>query len=390
MERFLAERLSGIPGFAIDRMANLADQLVEVIRMENADTNLAPPSHVIAATREALNQARYNSYLPFTGLDELKEAVALRYQVDDGLEYEPASEILITCGATEAMTDVLLSLVNPGDEVLLADPTYAGMIYRVRLAGGVAVFMPFVEEDGWRLEVEKLPDLITPRTKLIFIMSPNMPTGAVYTESELRGLARMAEKHDLLILYNAALDKIVFGDTKNLNIASMPGMKDRTIVVGSVSKNYNMIGWRVGWVAADRRIIEAVAKVHIYNAVAPSGIAQAGAVAALTGPQDCVGQFVRTYERRAAILVEGLGCVERMKVVRPGGGWFLIANIKRFGLDSYTFSEMLLREEKVAVTPMRDWGSINGEGYVRFIFSNSTEEEITAAAARVQSVALRM
>lgn len=390
MERFLAERLRGIPGFAIDRMAKLADQLGEVIRMENADTDLPPPAHAIGATRDALNQDRYNSYLPFTGLDELKEAVAHRYRVDEGLDYDPASEILITCGATEAMSDVLLALVNPGDEVLLADPTYAGMIYRVRLAGGVPVFMPFVEEQGWRLEVEKLPRLITPKTKLIFIMSPNMPTGAVYTESELRGLAEIAERHDLLILYNASLDKIIFDGAKNLNIASLPGMKDRAIVVGSVSKNYNMIGWRIGWVAADSQIIEAVARVHIYNAVAPSGIAQAGAAAALAGPQDCVGEFVQTYQRRAATLAEGLSHVERIRVVKPGGGWFLTANIKALGLDSYTFSEMLLREGRVAVTPMRDWGRVNGEGYVRFIFSNTTEENVSIAADRVKSVVSRM
>ena len=390
MNEFFAERLKAIPGFGIDRMADLADGLGDVIRMENADTNLSPPAHVIAATSDALTQDRYNSYLPFTGLSELKEAVADRYRADTGLDYDPRAEILITCGATEAMLDALLALVNPGDEVLLADPTYAGMIYRVRLAGGVPVFMPFVEEDGWRLAVERLPEVISARTKLIFIMSPNMPTGAVYTEAELRALAELAAKHNLLFLYNAALDKIVFGGAEKLNVAALPGMKERTIVVGSVSKNYNMIGWRVGWLAADKRIIEAAAKVHIYNAVAPSGIAQAGAVAALSGPQACVGEFVRTYQRRAEILAEGLNGIEGLSVVKPRGGWFLIANIKRLGLDSYAFSELLLRRGAVATTPMRDWGQARGEGYVRFIFSNVSEEGIVTAVDRVRGVIAQM
>ncbi len=390
MDEFFAERLKAIPGFGIDRMADLAEQLGDVIRMENADTNLSPPAHVIAATSEALTQDRYNSYLPFTGLSELKEAVADRYRADERLDYDPRSEILITCGATEAMTDALLALINPGDEVLLADPTYAGMIYRVRLAGGVPVFMPFVEEDGWRLAVERLHEVISARTKLIFIMSPNMPTGAIYTETELRALAELAAKHNLLFLYNAALDKIVFGGAENLNVAALPGMKERTIVVGSVSKNYNMIGWRVGWLAADKRIIEAAAKAHIYNAVAPSGIAQAGAVAALRGPQACVGEFVRTYERRAEILAEGLNGIEGLSVMKPRGGWFLIANVKRLGLESYAFSELLLRRGAVATTPMRDWGQAHGEGYVRFIFSNVSEEAIITAVDRVRGVVAQM
>jgi N-succinyldiaminopimelate aminotransferase len=386
MNDFFADRLKGIPGFGIDRMADLAEQIGDVIRMENADTNLSPPAHAIAATRGALTQDQYNSYLPFTGLSELKAAIAHRYLADDGLDYDPRTEILITCGATEAMLDVLLALINPGDEVLLADPTYAGMIYRVKLVGGVPVFMPFVEEEGWRLAVERLPEIITARTKLIFIMSPNMPTGAVYTEDELRALAELAQKYNLLLLYNAALDKIIFDGAKNLNVAALPGMKERTIVVGSVSKNYNMIGWRIGWLAADRRIIDAVTKVHIYNAVAPSGIAQAGAIAALRGPQDCISEFVNIYQRRAEILVDGLNGIEGMSVIKPGGGWFLIANIKRLGLESYTFSELLLRRGAVATTPMRDWGQAHGEGYVRFIFSNVPEESIYTAVHRVRDV----
>lgn len=378
--------MRGIPGFGIDRMASLAERFDDVIRMENADTNLSPPAHVIAATIAALGQDQYNSYLPFAGLNELKEAIAYRYKIDDGIDYDPYSEILITCGATEAMLDVLMSLINPNDEVLLADPTYAGMIYRTKMMGGVPVFMPFSEENGWRLEVEKLPKIITSKSKLIFIMSPNMPTGAVYTDAELLAIAELADRHNLLILYNAALDKMLFNRARSLHLASLPGMRDRIIVIGSVSKNYNMIGWRVGWIAAHQKIIDVATKAHIYNAVTASGFAQAGAIAALTGPQDCIMNSVRIYQNRADVLTEGLNAIDGISVVKPKGGWFLVANVKKTNLDSSTLSKRLLYQGRVATTPMREWGQNNAEGYIRFIFSNTHERDIRTAVKRVKDV----
>jgi aspartate/methionine/tyrosine aminotransferase len=386
VKEFPANRMRGIPGFGIDRMASLAERFDDVIRMENADTNLSPPAHVIAATIAALGQDQYNSYLPFAGLNELKEAIAYRYKIDDGIDYDPYSEILITSGATEAMLDVLMSLINPNDEVLLADPTYAGMIYRTKMMGGVPVFMPFSEENGWRLEVEKLPKIITSKSKLIFIMSPNMPTGAVYTDAELLAIAELADRHNLLILYNAALDKMLFNRARSLHLASLAGMRDRIIVIGSVSKNYNMIGWRVGWIAAHQKIIDVATKAHIYNAVTASGFAQAGAIAALTGPQDCIMNSVRIYQNRADVLTEGLNAIDGISVVKPKGGWFLIANVKKTNLDSSTLSKRLLYQGRVATTPMRDWGQNNAEGYIRFIFSNTHERDIRTAVKRVKDV----
>jgi aspartate/methionine/tyrosine aminotransferase len=284
------------------------------------------------------------------------------------------------------MLDVLMSLIDPNDEVLLADPTYAGMIYRTKMMGGIPVFMPFSEENGWRLEVEKLPEIITSKSKLIFIMSPNMPTGSVYTDDELLAIAQLADRHNLFIVYNAALDKILFNGARSLHLASLPGIRDRVIVIGSVSKNYNMIGWRVGWIAAQQKIIDVAMKAHIYNAVTASGFAQAGAIAALTGPQDCIMNSVKTYQNRADVLTEGLNAIDGISVVKPKGGWFLVANIKETDLDSSTFSRRLLYQARVATTPMRDWGQNNAEGYIRFIFSNTHERDIRIAIERVKDV----
>jgi len=260
----ISDRISRIPSFGIDIMAHRADKVKGTIRLENADTNLSPPTDAIEATKEAIGQFSANSWLPFEGLTELRETVAERCRLDYGLEYDPNNEVVITSGGMKGMVDALLATTDPGDKVVLMDPTYAGMIYRVRLAGCTPVFCSLKEEEGWRLDLNEL-ESGTEGAKMIFMMSPNMPTGTVYTKKEIKAITKLDRKKDLVVLYNAAFDKIVFDNRKNYNPASFPGMKERTIIVGSVSKNYNMIGWRIGWVISDREITDGIKMAHLYN-----------------------------------------------------------------------------------------------------------------------------
>jgi aspartate/methionine/tyrosine aminotransferase len=364
-------------------MAELADQRPGAIRLENADAYLPPPAEAIQATREAVGVDRYNSYLPLHGLPELREAIAARYAADLGLHYDPEGEVLVTCGAGEAMLDVLLCYVNPGDRVLLTNPTYNGMAQRVRLADGVQVFTDLVEEQNWHLDLAALPAQVR-GCKVLFVMSPAMPVGTVLNQAETEALADVARENDALVLFNASLDQMVYDGRHVVNPATLPGMRERTMIVGSVSKNYNMMGWRIGWVVGPKELLGPVHDVHIFNTIMPGGLAQAGAAAALTGSQDEVTASVARYERNRDVLVEGLNQIAGLRVVLPEGGYYCLANISALGVSSTTFCQQLLAEEEVATTPMVAWGRDTfGHQHVRFIFTNEPEERLREAVGRI-------
>jgi aspartate/methionine/tyrosine aminotransferase len=364
-------------------MADLADQKPGAIRLENADAYLSAPEAAIQATKEAVGVDRYNSYLPLQGLAELRRAIAARYEADLGLHYDPDGEVLVTSGAGEAMLDVLLCYVNPGDKVLLTNPTYNGMAQRVRLADGVQVFTDLVEDQGWHLDISSLPAQAR-GCKVLFVMSPAMPTGTVFSLAETQALADAAQENDALLLFNGSLDKIVYDGRQVIHPATLPGMRERTIIVGSVSKSYNMMGWRIGWAVGPRELLKPVHDVHIFNGIMPNGFAEAGATAALTGPQDVIAATVARYERNRDVLVAGLSGIPGLRIVSPEGGYYCLANISAFGGTSTDFCRQLLAEEGVATTPMVAWGSDTfGHQHVRFIFTNEPEDRLREAVQRI-------
>jgi N-succinyldiaminopimelate aminotransferase len=370
-------------------MAELADQRPGAFRLENADANLAPPAHAVQATRDAVGIDRYNSYLPLHGLPELRQAIANRYEADYGLHYDPDGEVIVTCGTGEAMLDVLLSYVNQGDEVLLTNPTYNGMAQRVRLAEGRQVFTNLVESDGWHLDLRSVQEQAAD-CKAVFYASPCMPTGTVFTKAETAAFADAARANDALVVFNGVLDKIVFDGRQVIHPAASPGMRERTITVGAVTKNYNMMGWRIGWVVGPRELLQPIHDVHIFNGIMPSGFAQAGATAALIGPQDEVAASVAVYQRNRDVLVEGLSAIPGLQLQAPEGGYFFIANISALGVTSQEFCTQLLEEENVATTPMMAWGSDDfGSEHVRFIFTNEPEERLREAAQRIDAFVVR-
>lgn len=375
-----AKRLQGIPGFSIDRVAALAGDDPDVLRLENLDTDVPPPPEAIEATRAALTRGDANSYLPFTGTQALREAVATHLRRQTGIAYTP-QQVVITCGGTEGMFDALLALTDPGDEVILTDPTYAGMIYRVQLAGGVPKLVPFVwDKDRWRLDLDALGAAVGPRTKALFLMNPSMPSGAALNREEWQHAASLCRERDLWLIYNAAMERILYEGHPYLHPASLEGMQERTITVGSASKEYRMIGWRVGWVVGPAPLMSDIARVHIYNVVTPTGIAQSAACAALAGAQGHVAAAVAEWERRRNRVVEQL---HELPVYNAAGGWSLLLDVGKMGYDSFKASQRLLERGKVAATPMRDWGQINGDQFVRFVFSNEPVERLRQLRERV-------
>ncbi|MEO6797046.1 MAG: pyridoxal phosphate-dependent aminotransferase [Candidatus Dormibacter sp.] len=370
-------------------MAELADKRPGAFRLENADSDLKPPRLAIQATKNAVGEDRYNSYLPLHGLPELRQAIASRYESDFGLRYDPDGEIVVTSGIGEAMLDVLLSYVNEGDRVLMTNPTYNGMAQRVRLAGGVQVFTNQVERDGWHLDGSDLRKAAR-GCRVIFYGSPSMPTGVIFRRDETERLAEAAVENDALILFNGAVDRLVFGGREVVNPATLSAIWERTISVGSVTKNYNMIGWRIGWAAGPRELMKPVHDVHIFNGIMASGYSEAGAIAALNGPQDYIAQSVATYERRRDVLVSRLQKIPGIQLVPPDGGYFFIANISALGVNAKDFCERLLAEGNVAITPMNAWGADDfGDQHVRFIFTNEPEDRLLDAADRIAAFVAR-
>jgi aspartate/methionine/tyrosine aminotransferase len=379
--RMSVRRLDHIPGFSIDRVAAAAGDDPEVLRLENLDTDLPPPAVAVEATRAAIGSSESNSYLPFHGKVDLRMAVAQRLCKQTRHDYT-ADEIVITCGATEGMLDVLLAITDPGDEVILTDPTYAGMINRVRLVGAVPRFAPFsVTNNEWRLDLDELRAAVSPRSGALFLMNPSMPTGAVLNRAEWEAVAEICRDRRLWLIYNAAMERILFDDRAYVHPATLPGMRDRTITIGSISKEYRMIGWRVGWIAGPKAIMGDICRAHIYNVVTPPGIAQAGAEAALQASPEELVPVITEWQRRRDTVLEQL----RGYAVKPAaGGWSLLLDVGEMGLDSATASNQMLKHGKIAATPMKGWGEVNSDQFVRLVFSKEPVQRLSELRQRMQ------
>ena len=375
-------RLADIPGFNIDRVAAAAGDDPDVLRLENLDTDIPPPTEAIEASRAVIGEDEANSWLPFTGRDDLKDAVAGYIERRGGPRYDGRREIVITCGEGDAMVDALFCLTDHGDEVVLTDPTYAGMINRVRLVGAVPRLVPLRVAGGeWRLDLDALPTAVTERTRVVFVNNASFPSGWVASEDEWEAIARICRERDLWLLYWAGFEGVLFDGRTITHPAALTGMRDRTVTVGAVTLEQRMIGWRVGWVVAPGELVNDLSRVHIYNGLVASGFAQVGARVALELPDDHLVAANAECERRRD---ETLRQLEGLPAVRPAGAWSLLLDVAALGLDGVEVSDRLL-EQKVAATPMVGWGGEIADRHVRFVFSNEPVERLTLLGSRVRA-----
>ena len=374
-----SKRLKHIPGFSIDQIAKAANDDPDILRMENLDTDLLPPFGVIEATKQSLLRDEDNSYLPFIGKIALRERIAQKLSRQTQKKYD-ANQVVITAGGTEGMLNTLLAVTDPGDEVLLTDPTYAGMIYRVNLVGAIPKLIPFRNESGtWRLDLNLLKASISPNTKAIFLMNPSMPSGAVLSLLEWKTIAELCQENNLWLIYNAAMERILFDNLKVIHPAALPHLEERTITIGSVSKEYRMIGWRVGWVAGPAEIMSAVAKAHIYNVVTPPGITQSGALTALNESDASFQIQLLEWEKRRNMVMEQL---KNYAMIPAAGGWSQLLDVSPLGIDAETAAKQLLEIGKVAATPMTNWGLRNSKQYIRLVFSNEPVKRLQSLGKR--------
>jgi aspartate/methionine/tyrosine aminotransferase len=374
-------RLEDIPGFSIDRIAAAAGDDPDVLRLENLDTDIPPPAAAMEATRSAIGADEANSWLPFTGRDDLKDAVAAFIERRGGPQYDGRREIVIVPGEGVAMLDALYAVTDPGDEVILTDPTYAGMINRVRLVGAVPRLAPLRVVDGWwRLDTDAVRDAVNDRTRAIFVNNASFPSGWVASHDEWDVIVDLVTSRDLWLVYWATYEGVLFDGLDVIHPAAFPGMRDRTITVGDVLAEQRMIGWRIGWVVAPGELVNDVARVHIYSGLLASGFAQIGARVALEQADDGLAEANAEWQRRRD---ETLRQLDGLPAVRPAGGWSLLMDVVALGLTAAELSDRLLAQ-KVAATPMLGWGREVADRHIRFVFSNEPVERLALLGDRVR------
>jgi aspartate/methionine/tyrosine aminotransferase len=363
-------------------MGNAADDTKdpEVLRLENLDTDISPPAIAIQVTKEAIGKDENNSYLPFLGQNELRRAVIDRISRLNHVTYDWQTECIISAGGMSGILNCLLALLEPGDEVIVTDPVYAGIINRIRLCGGVPIFVPLIPSpSGWRLDLQALAKAASPRTRMI-VISPGMPTGHVLNLAEWEAVAHLAQQTDAWLLYDAAMERILYDNRSVLHPASLPNMRERTITVGAATKELRMIGWRVGWIVGPQSIMSNIGLVSIANVVCQTGISMGGVAAGLNAPDDGLNAALKIWqERRDILLTEMHG----LPVIPPHGGWSLLLDTEAIGIYSQEASDRLLKEAKIAATPMIGWGD-SASRYLRFVFSNEPKERLKGIGPRLK------
>ncbi|GHD46265.1 aminotransferase [Thalassobaculum fulvum] len=379
-------RLAHIPGIGVDRMGNAADAVGDdrMLRLENLDTDIPPPPEAVAATVAAVTRDAANSYLPFLGIASLRQAAAARLSADTGVAYDWESQCVISAGGLSGILNVLLAILEPGDEVVITDPAYAGLLNRIRLAGGVPRLVPLrVVDGGWRLDLDRLRDAASDRTRAVLTMSPSMPSGVVHTPEEWQAIAELVQRTGAWVLNDAAMERILYTDRPVIHPAALDGLAERTVTVGCVSKEYRMIGWRVGWIVGPKPLMNDVGLVGLTNVVCQVGIAMPGAAAALTATDDGVAAATREWRRRRDVILSEMA---DLPVVRPDGGWSLLIDTAALGMAPADASARLFDKGRIAATPMTGWGADDQAGrYLRFVFANEPVERLTGIRERVRA-----
>lgn len=370
-----ARRMEIVPVSGISKMFERAKALQSegkpVVFMETGRPDFDTPAHIKEAAKKALDEGRVH-YTSHKGIPELRQAIADKFAADNGICYDPAQEIMVTVGAAEAVLDAFLALLDPGDEVLVPEPSWLNYSAAARIAGAIPISVPLRESNNYQIAPADVARLITPRTRILVIISPHNPTGAVQRHETLAALAELAEKHNLIIVSDEIYEKITYDGVVHESIATFPGMRERCIVINGFSKAYSMTGWRLGYMGAPSAIVREMHKVHQYNTACACSFAQYGALAALKGPQDCVKEMVSEFKRRRDLIVGSVQSTPGLSCNVPTGAFYVFLNITGLGMSSEEFATRLLEEEYVSTVPGTVFGE-PGTGFVRISYATSYE-----------------
>ncbi len=377
---YASERVQAIPPSAIRRFFDIAATMQDVISLGIGEPDFDTPQPIVRAGIEALEQGATH-YTSNSGLLELRRAIADHMDRLYGQTYNPASEVLITVGVSEALFLAMAGLLDPGDEIIIPEPSFVSYVPTALLIGAKPVLVPTYAEDGFQVRPETIEAAITERTKALLIASPNNPTGTVMSRERLNEIAAIAKKHDLIVISDEIYDRLVYG-VEHTCFASLPGMYQRTVVLQGFSKAYAMTGWRIGYILGPGEIVGEMRKIHQYLIMSAPTVAQWAALKALESGEPYVQEMRAEYDRRRKLMVTrlnamGLSCVE------PQGAFYVFPCVKNTGMDDNTFAEKLLAEEKVAVIPGRGFGP-SGMGYVRMSYATAYEK-LEVALDRIEA-----
>lgn len=367
LDNLISQKVATLPPSGIRQFFDLLSSIEDVISLGIGEPDFVTPWHIREAGIYSLEKG-YTMYTSNSGMPELRQELARYLELHYGVSYNPEHEILITTGSSEALDLALRAIINPGDEVIIPNPCYVAYPADIILAGGTPILIPTNEENDFVVKATDIEARTTKRTKAILIGYPANPTGAAMSKKEANAVAELAKKYDLLVISDEIYARLVYG-VEHICFPSLPGMQERTILISGFSKSYAMTGWRIGYVAAERRFMQALTKIHQYTMLCAPTMAQMAAIEALRNGESEVEGMVQEYNRRRRLMVKrlneiGLSCFE------PKGAFYAFPSIKATGMNSEEFAEKLLSEEKVAVVPGTAFGPY-GEGFVRCCYATS-------------------
>ena len=390
----LSERISQISASATLAITAQAKAMqargIDVISLGAGEPDFDTPKHIKRAAKRALDEG-FTKYTPASGITELKQAICQKFKSDNHLEYLP-EEILVSCGAKHSIFNAILVLCNEGDEVILPSPFWLSYPEMIKAAGAKAIILKTTQRNNFKITPDELRQAITAKTKLLILNSPSNPTGSVYTREQLQAIARVLAENNIFCLSDEIYEKIIYDNQEHISIASLGAkIKGLTILVNGVSKSYSMTGFRIGYAAAGKEIIQAMGNLQSHSTSNPASICQIAAIAALSGPQGQTRKMVKEFKRRRDYLLSRLDKINGISYFKPQGAFYLFVNISKIlgktykGAvirDSFALAEVLLSKGLVAVIPGKVFGA---DDYLRLSYATSMKN-ITQAANRIEEL----
>lgn len=383
-DSYLSRRVAKLRPSGIRKFFDIVATMDDVISLGIGEPDFTTPDPILEAGIRSLQKGETH-YTSNAGILELRKALSKHLFKLYGVEYDPSTEIIITVGGSEALYLCATALLDPGDEMIIPTPCFVSYQAEAYLAGGVVVEVPCKMEDNFDLDLEAIRAAITPRTKAILIGYPNNPTGAVASRETLLALARLAEEYDLVVISDEIYDQLVYG-IPHVCFPTLPGMRQRSLLLGGFSKDYAMTGWRIGYAAGPKEIVSGLIRTHQYTIMSAPTTAQAAAITALEKCDNDVARMVTEYDRRRKLIVNGLNQIG-LPTFEPKGAFYAFPKISGTGMDDETFAQMLLDEEKVAVVPGSAFGT-GGEGFVRCSYATAYDK-IAEALRRIEKFVAR-